>query len=153
MSRLRSYVIGMEPSGPRHTAEEATPSELWSATFRLLLMLVLLILLVIPVIRDLPLGATTRTSVLAWLLVVLALYWSYSGLGYRPLLLVQLMLFSAAAAILTVKIALVALDIKAFSILRRSAQALLYGGIGCAALNLGGMVVALLRGKPRAGMS
>jgi hypothetical protein len=32
------------------------------------------------------------------LLVVLALYWLYAGMGYRPLLLLQLLLFSAAAA-------------------------------------------------------
>ena len=30
----------------------------------------------------------------AWLLVGLALYWLYAGMGYRPLLLLQLMLFS-----------------------------------------------------------
>lgn len=143
----------MTDGGPRRTAEEATPQELWSATLRLLLMLILLVLLVIPVIRDLPLGATSKTSVLAWLLVVLAVYWLYSGLGYRPLLLVQLMLFSAAAAVLTAKIALVAVDIKAFSILRRTAQALLYAGLGCAALNLAGMLLALFRGQSRTGPS
>ena len=138
---------------PGHTAEEATPRELWGASTRLLLMLAVLAVLVIPVIRDLPLGATTRTSVLAWLLVVLALYWLYSGLGYRPLLLVQLILFSAAAALLTAKIALVALDIPRFSVLRRTAQALLFGGLGCAALNLGGMILALLNRRTRAGPS
>jgi hypothetical protein len=116
-------------------------------------MLILLVLLVIPVIRDLPIGATSKTSVLAWLLVVLAVYWLYSGLGYRPLLLVQLLLFSAAAAVLTAKIALVAVDIKAFSILRRTARALLYAGLGCAALNLAGMLLALFRGQSRTGPS
>lgn len=137
----------MLQTGPRQTAEEATPHELWGATFRLLAMLVLLVLLVIPVIRQLPLGATSKTSVLAWLLVVLALYWLYSGLGYRPLLLVQLMLFSAAAALVTARIVLVALDFTAFSIVRRAAQAMMYAGLGCAALNLGGMLITLLRGK------
>jgi hypothetical protein len=137
----------MTEAGPRHTAEEATPQELWSASLRLLLMLVLLALLVIPLIRELPLGATTKTTVLAWLLVVLALYWLYSGLGYRALLLVQLILFSAAAAVVTTKLVLVALDITAFSILRRTARALLYAGLGCAALNLGGMLIALFRGR------
>jgi hypothetical protein len=141
----------MQPAGPHRTAEEATPQELWGAAFRLLAMLVALVLLVIPVIRELPLGSTSKTSVLAWLLVVLALYWLYSGLGYRPLLLVQLMLFSVAAVVLTAKIALVAVDIKAFSILRRTAQALLYAGLGCAALNLGGMMIALLRGRSSTG--
>lgn len=137
----------MNKPGPIRTAEEATPQELWGATIRLLVMLVLLVLLVVPVIRSLPLGSTTKTSVLAWLLVVLAIYWLYSGLGYRPLLLVQLLLFSAAAMVLTAKIALVVVDIRAFSILRRTAQALIYAGLGCAALNLGGMLITLLKGK------
>ena len=136
---------------PGHTAEEATPQELWSASLRLLLMLVALALLVIPLIRELPLGSTTKTSVLAWLLVVLALYWLYSGLGYRPLLLVQLILFSAAAAVLTAKIALVAGGITSFSILRRTARVLIYSGLGCAALNLGGMLLALYRRKTSPG--
>jgi hypothetical protein len=138
----------MRPTGPRHTAEEATPQELWGASIRLLAMLVLLVILVIPLIRELPLGSTTKTSVLAWLLVVLALYWLSSGLGYRPLLLVQLILFSAAATVLTAKIVLVAIDIRAFSILRRTARVLIYAGLGCAALNLGGMMISLLRRKP-----
>jgi hypothetical protein len=137
----------MNTPGPRRTAEEATPQELWGAALRLLAMLVLLVLLVVPVIRALPLGATSKTSVLAWLLVVLALYWLYSGLGYRPLLLVQLMLFSAAATLVTARIVLVALDITAFSIVRRTAKAIIYAGLGCAALNLGGMLITLLRGK------
>ncbi len=143
----------MEQTGPHRTAEEATPQELWGATFRLLGMLALLVVLVIPVIRQLPLGATSKTSVLAWLLVVLAVYWLYSGLGYRPLLLVQLMLFSAAAALVTTRIVLVALDITAFSIVRRTAQAMIYAGLGCAALNLGGMLITLLRGKAPTGNS
>jgi hypothetical protein len=138
----------MSRPGPHHTAEEASPHELWSASLKLFVMLVLLLLLVIPIIRELPLGATTRTSVLAWLLVLLALYWLYSGLGYRPLLLVQLMLFSAAATVLTAKIALVVVEINRFSILRRTAQALIYTGIACAALNLGGMLIALYRRRP-----
>lgn len=139
----------MSEVGPRHTAEEATPRELRSAVLRLLLMLVLLLLLVIPVIRDLPLGASTQTSVTAWLLVALALYWLYSGLGYRPLLLIQLILFSAAAAVITAKIALVVVEIRAFSIIRRTAQALLYAGLACAGANLVGMLVALVRGRRR----
>ena len=138
---------------PGHTAEEATPGELWWASTRLLLMLAGLALLVIPVIRELPLGSTTRTSVLAWLMVGLALYWLYSGLGYRPLLLLQLLLFSAAAALLTAKIALVVVDIDRFSVLRRVARALLLGGLGCAALNLGGMILALLNRRTRTGSS
>ena len=137
------------PVTPRHTAEEATPRELWSASLRLLLMLGLLVVLVIPIIRDLPVGSTTRTSALAWLLVVLAVYWLYSGFGYRALLLIQLLLFSTAAALLTAKVVLVAVDIQRFSILRGMAKALLYAGLGCAALNLAAMVVALFERKDR----
>ncbi len=135
--------------GPRHTAEEATPLELRGAIIRLLAMLVSLAILVIPLIRELPLGASTKTSVLAWLLVVLALYWLYSGLGYRALLLIQLLLFSAAAAVITARIIMVALEITSFSIIRRAAQALVYAGLGCAALNLGGMFYAFVKGKDR----
>jgi hypothetical protein len=141
----------MQHPEPGRTAEEATPQQLWSASLRLLLMLIALALLVIPLIRELPLGSTTKTSVLAWLLVVLALYWLYSGLGYRPLLLVQLVLFSAAATVLTAKIALVAGGITSFSILRRTARALIYAGLGCASLNLGGMLLALYRRKTSPG--
>ena len=130
---------------PVHTAEEATRRELWWASARLLVMLVILILLVIPLVRELPLGATTRTSMLAWLLVGLALYWLYSGLGYRPLLLIQLFLFSAAAALLTAKVVLVLMEVPRFSILRHAAWALLFAGLGCAAANLGGMLLALAR--------
>ncbi len=135
----------MERPEPVHTAEDATPQQLWKASLRLLLMLVALVLLVIPLIRDLPVGATTKTSVLAWLLVVLALYWLYSGLGYRPLLLVQMILFSAAATVLTAKIALVAGGITSFSILRRTARVLIWAGLVCASLNLAGMLLALYR--------
>jgi len=134
---------------PAHTAEEATRQELWWASARLLVMLVILVLLVIPLVRELPLGATTRTSMLAWLLVALALYWLYSGLGYRPLLLIQLLLFSASAALLTAKAALVIVEIPRFSILRRAAWALLFAGLGCAAANLGGMLLALARRRTR----
>ena len=77
-----------------HTAEDATPSELRRASLRLLLMLLALALLVTPIIRDLPLGKSTRAGLLAWLLVGLALYWLYEGMGYRPLLLLQLFIFS-----------------------------------------------------------
>ena len=50
-------------------------------------MLLLLAFVVVPLLRDLPLGATTRTGLLAWLLVLLALYWLYAGMGFQPLLL------------------------------------------------------------------
>ena len=69
----------------RHSAEDASPSELRRASFRLLLMLLALALLVVPILRELPLGQSTRTGLLAWLLVALALYWLAEGMGYRPL--------------------------------------------------------------------
>ena len=74
---------------------------------RLLASLLALAFLAYPLIRGLPLGQTTRTYILAWLLVALAVYWLYSGFGFRPLLLIQLILFSAAATFLSAKILLV----------------------------------------------
>jgi hypothetical protein len=76
-----------------------------------------------------------------------------SQYGYRPLLLLQLILFSAAAALLTAKIALGLVDIDRFSIRRRAARVLLIGGLGCAALNLGGMILALLNRRTQTGLS
>ena len=71
-----------------HTAEDATRQELRGASLRLLMWLVICVILG-PLVRALPLGQTTRTGILAWLLVAMALYWLYAGLGYRPLLLIQ----------------------------------------------------------------
>ena len=131
--------------GPaEHTAEDATPGELRRSVLILLLMLAALALLVTPLLRDLPLlGRSTRTAILAWLLVGLALYWMYAGMGYRPLLLVQLLLFSAAAALLSVKILLVAVTIDSLTILRWLARWLIMAGAVCAGANLTGMLVAL----------
>ena len=78
-----------------------------------MLWLAALYMLVVPLIRELPLGQTTRTSLLAWLLVAVAFYWLYAGLGVRPLLLLQLFLFSAAAALLTAKLVLVGIGVTA----------------------------------------
>jgi hypothetical protein len=120
-------------------------------------MLVVLALLVVPVIRDLPLGQTTRTGILAWLLVGLAFYWMYAGLGYKALLLLQALLFSAAAMLLTTKAGLVLVGIDRLSILRRTARDLILVGAACAALNLLMMLFRLARrprapvGEPRAG--
>lgn len=131
--------------GPaEHTAEDATPGELRRSVLILLLMLAALALLVTPLLRDLPLlGRSTRTAILAWLLVGLALYWMYAGMGYRPLLLVQLLLFSAAAALLSVKLLLVAVTIDSLTILRWLARWLIMAGAVCAGANLTGMLVAL----------
>lgn len=128
-----------------HTAEEATRSELVRASLRLLLILGALALLVVPLIRELPLGQTTRTGILAWLLVVLAMYSMYAGLGYRPLLILQLLFFSCAVVLLSMKVLLVVVDVHRLSILRRVAIALILAGFACAGANLGAMLLALFR--------
>jgi hypothetical protein len=128
-----------------HTAEDASPAELRQASRSLLLMLVALAVIVIPLLGALPLGATTRTGLLAWLLVVLAFYWLYAGLGYRPLLLVQLGLFSIATVLLTTKAGLVLVGIRRLSILRRTAMGLIVLGTACAVVNLVSMLVAVWR--------
>jgi hypothetical protein len=137
--------------GPaEHTAEDATPSELWRASLRLLLMLAALALLIVPLIRDLPLGQSTRTGMLAWLLVALSLYWLWGGMGYQPLLLLQLLVFSGAAALLSLKVLLVVVDVHRLSVLLRLAQTLILVGAAFAGLNLAAMLVTLLRRWNRA---
>jgi hypothetical protein len=132
--------------GPaNHTAEDATVGELWRASLHLLVMLVVLALLIVPVLRDLPLGQSTRTGLLAWLLVALSLYWLYRGMGYQPLLLLQLLIFSGAAALLSLKVLLVAADVHSLSVLRRVARALIMIGAGLAGVNLTAMLITLIR--------
>jgi hypothetical protein len=135
----------VEPEPSLHTAEDASPRELWKASWRLLLMLTILGLLVVPLIHELPLGQSTRTGLLAWLLVGLALYWLYAGMGYRPLLLLQLLLFSAAAALLSTKLLLVAVDVHRLTVLRYLARGLILVGAGCAVANLVAMLLLLWR--------
>ncbi|HEX6616857.1 MAG TPA: hypothetical protein VF046_11190 [Gemmatimonadales bacterium] len=130
-----------QPIAP--TAEDATPGQLRRAALRLLVMLVALAVLVVPLIRDLPLGRSTRIGMLAWLLVALAFYWLYKGMGYRPLLLVQLLLFSIAATLLSAKVLLVILDVDQVNFLRRTARWAIMLGAACAIANLGGMLVRL----------
>jgi hypothetical protein len=133
-------------TGPAlHTAEDASPRELWRASWKLLLMLAALGLLVVPIIWELPLGQSTRTGLLAWLLVGLALYWLYAGMGSRPLLLLQLLLFSTAAALLSAKLLLVAMDVRSMAVLRHVARGLILAGAGCAIANLGAMLILLWR--------
>jgi hypothetical protein len=108
-------------------------------------MLLVLALLVVPLLRALPLGQTTRTGLLAWLLVVLALYWLYAGLGIRPLLLLQLAVFSVAAALLSTKLMLVLVGVNRLSVLRRVARYLIELGAALALLNLASMLVVLWR--------
>jgi hypothetical protein len=131
-----------------HTADDATQSELRRASLRLMLMCVALALLVVPLVRQLPLGETSRTGLFAWLLVVLAVYWLYAGLGFQALLLIQLLIFSAAAVLLTTKVALVLVGIDRLTILRITARWLIVVGAGLAVVNLGSMLVALTRRRP-----
>jgi hypothetical protein len=135
--------VAKEPA--LHTAEDASPSELWGASWRLLLMLAILGLLVVPLLWALPLGQSSRAGLLAWMLVVLGLYWLYAGMGYRPLLLLQLMLFSGAAALLTAKLLLVAADVHTLALLRYVARGLILVGAGCAFVNLVAMLLLLWR--------
>ena len=135
----------MDPEPSLRTAEDASPRELWRASWKLLLMLAILGLLVVPLIRELPLGQSTRTGLLAWVLVGVALYWLYAGMGYRPLLLLQLMLFSAAAALLSTKLLLVAVDVHRLAVLRYAARGLILVGAGCAMANLIAMLLLLWR--------
>jgi len=137
-------------SPPPHTAEEATASELRRASVRLLFMLLALALLVVPLIRDLPLGRSSRIGMLAWLLVALALYWLFQGMGYRPLLLLQLAMFSVAATMLSAKVLLVIVDLNQVNFLRLVARWLIVAGALCAGINLLGMLVTLAQ-RPRTG--
>ena len=130
---------------PHPSAEDASPSELRRASLRLLLMLLALLLLVVPIIRDLPLGTSTRVGLLAWLLVGLALYWLYEGMGYRPLLLLQLLIFSTAATLLSAKLLLVIVDVNRVNILRIAARWLIMLGAACAGANLLAMLIRLAR--------
>jgi hypothetical protein len=140
----------VEPEPSLRTAEDASPRELWRASWRLLLTLAILGLLVVPLILQLPLGQSTQTALLAWVLVGLALYWLYAGMGYRPLLLLQLMLFSGAAALLSAKLLLVAVDVHRLTVLRYAARGLILVGAGCAMANLIAMLLLLWR-KSRPG--
>ena len=129
----------------RHSAEDATPSELRRASTRLLLMLLALGLLVVPILRELPLGQSSRTGILAWLLVALALYWLSEGMGYRPLLLLQLLVFSTAATLLSAKVLLVIVDVNRVTFLRTTALVLVLLGTLFAIANLVGMLARLYR--------
>ena len=137
----------MTPDAPPRTADTATRAEIWRGSIKLLLWLTAVALLVVPIVRELPLGTTTRIAILAWLLVAIAIYWLYAGLGYRGLLLLQLALFSAAATVITAKGLLVVAGIEGFGALRWVARVLVVAGAFCAAANLGGMLMALLH-KP-----
>jgi hypothetical protein len=108
-------------------------------------MLVALALLVVPILRELPLGHGSRIGVLAWMLVALALYWLYAGMGYRPLLLLQLLLFSGAAAFITARIFLGVIDVRELGLLRAVSRGMILIGAGLAGANLIAMLLLLWR--------
>jgi len=108
-------------------------------------MLVALALLVVPLLRELPLGHGSRTGLLAWMLVALALYWLYAGMGYRPLLLLQLLLFSGAAAFLTARVLLGVMDVSELGLFRAVARGLILIGAGLAGASLLAMLLLLWR--------
>ena len=135
----------MDSEPTLHTAEDASPRELWRASWKLLLMLGALGLLVVPLLRELPLGHGSRNVLFAWMLVALAFYWLYAGMGYRPLLLIQLLLFSGAAAFLTAKVLLGVIDVLQLGVLRAIARGMLLVGAGLAGANLLAMLLLLWR--------
>lgn len=139
--------MGVPMNAPpvRHSAEDASPGELRRASRRLLFMLLALALLVVPILRELPLGRSSRTGILAWLLVALALYWLSEGMGYRPLLLLQLLIFSIAASLLSAKVLLVIVDVNRVNFLRWTARGLIMLGAAFAVANLIGMLDRLYR--------
>src|ERR671913_1295834 len=108
-------------------------------------MLLALGLLVVPLIRELPLGQSTRIGIVAWLLVGLALYWLYAGMGYRPLLLLQLLLFSGAATLLTAKVVLGVIAEGKLGLLRAAARGMILVGAGLAGTKLIAMLLLLWR--------
>jgi hypothetical protein len=135
----------MSASPVRRSAEDASPRELRRASVRLLFMLLALALLVVPILRELPLGPSSRTGILAWLLVALALYWLSEGMGYRPLLLLQLLVFSTAATLVSAKVLLVIVDVNRVNFLRWTARWLIMLGAAFAVANLIGMLLRLYR--------
>jgi hypothetical protein len=124
-------------------AEGASPKELRWAIVRELLLMLAVALIVVPLLRELPVGSTTKTSILAWLLVAVTLYW-LSARWSQPLLLIALLAFSFAATLLTTKIALVLVGINRLSILRRVARGLILGGAGLSAVNVLMIIWALV---------
>lgn len=130
-----------------HTAEDASRAELRWATLKLGFWLAALLVLG-PAIRALPLGQTTRTGILAWLLLVFAMYWLYAGLGYRPLLLLQLLVYSSAVTLLMLKVLIVALGSNQFDFLRMAGKGLIVVGTAFAAANLSMMFLSSVLGRP-----
>jgi hypothetical protein len=82
------------------------------------------------------------------LLLALALYWLYAGLGFRPWLLIQVVIFSSAVAFLMLKVLLVAIGIRELEILREAGKGLIIAGGVAAGANLGMMLVAAVLKRP-----
>ncbi len=116
---------------------------------KLLLWLAAVALLVLPLIRGLPLGDTTRAGLLTFLLLCLALYWLFTDMGYRPLLLFQLVFFSTALVFLSAKVFLVGIGVTSLSILRRTAIWLDILGAACAGINVILLLIDLVRHRSR----
>jgi len=135
--------VDREPTLP--TAEDASPRELWRASWKLLLMLAALGLLVVPLIRELPPSRGIPIGIFAWLLVALALYWLYAGMGYRPLLLLQLLLFSGAATLLTARLVFGVIAEGKLGLFRAAARGMILVGAGLAGTNLVAMLLLLWR--------
>lgn len=132
---------------PEGTSEAGLRARVRRHALQLLAWLVVVAMLVIPLLKDLPLGDTTRAGILAWLLVGIAMYWLFTDMGYRPLLLFQLFFFSAAVACLSAKVLLVSIGVHRLSILRRAAIWLIVFGAISAGANLAIMLLDLV--KPR----
>ena len=132
-----------------NSPEHPLADRLWRAGIRLLVWLVALLLLVVSLIQDLPLGMSTRAGLLTILLIGLALYWLFIEMGYRPLLLIQLFLFSTALALIGAKVLLVTVGIHRLSILRRTAFWLVFLGAICGGVNVLITFLNLLRPSAR----
>lgn len=135
-----SRLVGMTDPRP-YGGDSLSSPEHWRASLWLCVMLLLLAFVVVPLLRDLPLGPTGATGLLAWLLVLLALYWLYAGMGFQPLLLLQLVMFSAAAVLLSTKVVLVLVGVERLSVLRRVASGLIIVGATLAGLNLMALLI------------
>lgn len=143
---MKGYLVSLLP--PRERIN-ALGGRVWRGAIRLVVWLLVIAALVVPLLEDLPLGDTTRAGILAWILVGIALYWLFTDLGYRPLLLFQLFFFSAAVACLSAKVLLVSVGVHRLSILRRTAIWLILFGAMCAGGNVAIRFKELLRPGPR----
>lgn len=124
------------PAIPPDEPPDSLRGRVRRTSLRLLVWLVVIALLMVPLLEDFPLGDTSRAGVIAWILVGIALYWLFTDMGYKPLLLFQLFFFSAAVALLTAKVLLVTIGVYRGPILRRVAIWFILFGAVCAGLNV-----------------